>query len=126
MRPETNSNDFGGFILIRFLSLRKLFFDRFDFLVCSKFNHTQFGRTCACAVACLCPHNSITNVLVFVTIHDDTDVYAYNYKRCSNVEGRANRSLYLGFGGERQIEPPGSWFPPRCPSGELELSNFIR
>ena len=32
--------------------------------MCSKFNHTQGGRTCACAVACLHPHNSISNVVV--------------------------------------------------------------
>ena len=41
--------------------------ERFEFLVCSKFNHTQCGRTCACAVACLSPHNSISNVVVSVT-----------------------------------------------------------
>ena len=27
----------------------------------------QCGRTCACAVACLCPHNSISNVVVSLT-----------------------------------------------------------
>ena len=75
-RPETNSNDCGVFgtnwqIRIRFSSLRTFFFDRFDFLVCSKFDHTQCGRTCACAVACLHPHNSISNVVVSVTINDD-------------------------------------------------------
>ena len=32
------------------------FSERFEFLVCSKFNDTQCGRTCACAVACLCLH----------------------------------------------------------------------
>ena len=42
------------------------------------------------------------------------------------MEGRANRSLQLGLGGERQNEPSGGWFPPQCPSGELELNNFIR
>ena len=31
---------------------------------------TQCGCTCACAVACLRPHNSISNVVVSVTIHD--------------------------------------------------------
>ena len=30
-----------------------IFFERFEFWVCSNFNHTQCGRTCACAVACL-------------------------------------------------------------------------
>ena len=44
------------------------FFERFEFLVCSKFNHTQCGCKCVCAVACLCPHNSISNVVVSVTI----------------------------------------------------------
>ena len=52
-----------------------VFFLRFDFLVCSKFNDTQCGRTCACAVACLCPQDSISNVVVSVTIHDDTSKY---------------------------------------------------
>ena len=80
--------------------------------MCSKCNHTQSGLTCACVVACLCTHNSTSNVVVSVTIHDDTDVHENIYKRCSKkhetiVEGRANRSLYLGFGGERQIEPSG-------------------
>ena len=46
-------------------------FERFEFLVCSKFNHTQCGRTRACAVACLCPHNSITNFVVSLTTHDN-------------------------------------------------------
>ena len=49
--------------------------ERFDFLVCSKFNHTQCGRTCACAVACWSPQNSNSNVVVSVTIHDDTYIY---------------------------------------------------
>ena len=71
-----NSNDFGGFwdqlsdsnsIFVA----ADFFFERFEFLVCSKFNHTQRGRTCACAVACLYPHNSISNVVASVTIHDD-------------------------------------------------------
>ena len=37
------------------------FFEEFEFLVCS----------CECAVACLCPRNSISNVVASVTIHDD-------------------------------------------------------
>ena len=52
------------------------FCERFEFLVCSKFNHTQCGRTCARAVACLPPHNSISNVVVSLTIHD---IYIYIY-----------------------------------------------
>ena len=42
------------------------FFEQFEFLVCSKCNHTQCGRTCACAVACLYPHNSTSNVVASV------------------------------------------------------------
>ena len=44
---------------------REFFFERFEFLVCS----------CECAVACLCPRNSISNVVVSVTIHDDMFIY---------------------------------------------------
>ena len=51
--------------------------------MCSKFNHTQCGRTCACAVACLHPHNSISNVVVSLTIHDNTYIYIYICKRCT-------------------------------------------
>ena len=47
--------------------------------MCSKFNHTQCGRTCACAVACFCPDNSISNVVVSVTtcIYIYTNIYRY-------------------------------------------------
>ena len=38
----------------------KFFFERFEFLV----------RSCECAVACLCPRNSISNVVASVMIHD--------------------------------------------------------
>ena len=41
----------------------EFFFDRFEFWVCSKFNHTQCGRTCACAVACLCDRIPIRMLL---------------------------------------------------------------
>ena len=58
-------------IRIRLPSLRDFFLNDSKFLVCSKFNHTQCGRTCACAVACLHPHNSISNVVVSLTIHDN-------------------------------------------------------
>ena len=107
--------------LLELISRFEFDFRRFDFflndsifLVCSKFNHRQCFRTCAYAVACLYPHNSISNVMVSLTIHDTT--YTYIYKRCLQkkyetiVEGqrlfklnimesvwRANRSLYLGF-----------------------------
>ena len=49
--------------------------------------------SCECAVACLYPRNSISNV-VASAIHDDTCIH-FNE---TIVEGRANRSLNLGFG----------------------------
>ena len=51
-------------IRIRISSLRNVFLNDSNFLVCSKFKHAQCGRTCACAVACLYPHNSNSNVVV--------------------------------------------------------------
>ena len=69
--------------------------------MCSKFNHMQRDCTCACAVACLHPHNSISTVVVSLTIHDNLYIhiqihiyiYHYMYKRCSKkhetiVEGQ--------------------------------------
>ena len=58
-------------------------------------------------MAVLHPHKSIPNVVVSLTIHDDACVQVWGcfQKRENIVEGRANCSLYLGFGGERQIEP---------------------
>ena len=56
------------------------------------FNHTQCGRTCACAVACLCPHNSISNVVVSLNI------YIYIYKMCSEK----NETIVEG---ERLFQP---------------------
>ena len=50
-------------------------------------------RSCECAVACLCPRNSISNV-VASAIHDERNIH-FNE---TIVEGRANRSLNLGFG----------------------------
>ena len=55
--------------------------------------------SCECAVACLCPRNSISNVAASA-IHDDRNIH-FNE---TIVEDRANRSLNLGLGGERQIE----------------------
>ena len=47
--------------------------------MCSKFNYTHHvGCKCAC-VARLCPHNSISNVVVSVTIYDDKNIYIYIY-----------------------------------------------
>ena len=83
MRPETNSNDFRGFLELisrfefDFCRYGNYFVERFEFLVCSKFNHTQCGRTCACAVACLYPRISISNVVASVTIHDDIYTHIY-------------------------------------------------
>ena len=57
------------------------FFERFEFLARPTFNHTQCGRTCACAVACLHPHNYISNVEVSWTIHDDMYIYIGIHKR---------------------------------------------
>ena len=45
-------------------------FEGFEFLVCS----------CECAVACLCPRNSISNVVASLTIDDN--IYIYIYVRC--------------------------------------------
>ena len=50
-------------------------FERFELLVCSMFNHMQRDCTCACAVACLHPHNSISNVVVSLTIHNNIHLY---------------------------------------------------
>ena len=58
------------------------FFERFEFLVRSKFNHTQCGRACACAVACLCPRNSISNVVLLMTIHDIIKVFIHTKNKC--------------------------------------------
>ena len=75
--PEINSNDFGGFwnkladSNSNFV-VAKIFFEGFEFLV----------RSCESAVACLCPRNSISNVVASVTIHDDMFLYVYIYKRC--------------------------------------------
>ena len=69
IRPETNSNDFGGFWneLADFLRRENCFFERFEFLVCS----------CECAVACLCPRNSISNVVASLTSHDNLKIFTY-------------------------------------------------
>ena len=88
-------------IRIRFCVAAEMFFERFDFLVCSKFNDTQCGRTCACAVACLCPYNSISNVVVSVTIHYHTNLYVFLRKVATKhdtiVEGLAKSFVKLGF-----------------------------
>ena len=40
-----------------------------------KVQSQQCSRTCACAAACLWPHNSVSNFVVSVTIHDDMFTY---------------------------------------------------
>ena len=50
--------------------------------------------SCESAVACLYPRNSISNVVASVTTHDERNIH-FNE---TIVEGRANRSLNLGFG----------------------------
>ena len=63
MRPEIKSNDFGRFkelasrFEFEFRRCENCIFEQFEFLVCSNFNHMQRDCTCACAVACLYPHN---------------------------------------------------------------------
>ena len=44
-----------------FCHQKNYFFEGFEFLVCS----------CECAVACLCPRNSNSNVVASVMVHDD-------------------------------------------------------
>ena len=48
-----------------FCRRENFFFEGFEFLVCS----------CECAVAFLCPRNSISNVVVSLTVHDN--IYTY-------------------------------------------------
>ena len=54
-----------------------IFLERFEFLVCSKFNHMQRDCTCACAVACLQSHNTISNVVGSLMIHNNINIYTY-------------------------------------------------
>ena len=57
-------------IRIRFSSSRIFFLNDSNFC-CVQCSITHSGCTCACAVTCLHPHNSIPNVVVCVTIHDN-------------------------------------------------------
>ena len=120
-----------------FVAAKIIFLNDSNFCCVQSSIHTPCGCPCgcpcACAVACLHPHNSISNVMVFVTIHGDTYlnmcIYLSEMWR-KNVETlwEVVRIVCYNwvFGGERQIGPSGGWFPPQCPSGELELKNFIR
>ena len=47
----------------------------------SGFNHMQCDCTCACVVACVHPHNSVSSVVVSLTIHDDIQIYIYIHKK---------------------------------------------
>ena len=72
-----------------FCRLENYFFERFEFLVCS----------CECAVACLCPRNSISHVVASVMIHD-AFFKKIKWKRCSKkhetiVEGHKHRHVHL-------------------------------
>ena len=58
----------------------------------SKFNNTQCGRTCACAVVSLCAHNSISNVVASVTIHDDTYLQIYLKEGLPSRDGSADKA----------------------------------
>ena len=91
MPSKTNPNDFVFFFL-----------GEFDFLEWSKFNHTQRDCTCACVVACLHQHNSISNVSS-LTIHDNEKkkrIYllisdeAKNMKPVWKVKGFFNRTSW--------------------------------
>ena len=137
MRAENKFERFRGFLelISRFeFEFRRcgIFFEGFEFLVCSKFNHTQCGPPCACAAACLHPHNSISNVVASVTIHDDIYIYIYIYilffyffkKECrKNMKPLWNVKIFFNwtswkvsdvqivrytwvFGGERQTRTP--------------------
>ena len=77
MRPKINSNDFGFFLeLISRFEFEFLrcgnFLNGFEFLVCSKFNHTHHVAVNVPVQWPVCAHpNSISNVVVSLTIHDN-------------------------------------------------------
>ena len=86
VQPQTNSNDFVFFWNYLpdsnsiFVVADFFFFERFDFL------RVQSSITCneICHVhvlwrVCTHPHNSISNVVVSVTIHDNIYMYKYIY-----------------------------------------------
>ena len=74
--PGNKFERFRGFLELisrfefEFCRRENYFFEGFEFLVCS----------CECAVACLCPRNSILNVVVSLTVHDN--IYTYIFVRC--------------------------------------------
>ena len=57
----------------------------------------QRDCTCACAVACLHPNNSISNVVVSLTIHDSKYIYIYIYiyvDPCTRDEAKNMKPLW--------------------------------
>ena len=50
---------------------------------------------CACAEVCLCPHNSTSNVVAFVMIHDKMKIFLRDVckKKTRNHRGRSKASL---------------------------------
>ena len=83
--PEINSNDFFGFwnkpadSNSNFVVAKIIFVkDSIFWCVQSSITHNVAVQW-ACAVACLHPHNSISNVVASVTINDDTHIYIYIY-----------------------------------------------
>ena len=101
--PEIISNDFGFFELFSRFEFAFRHCERFflnDSNFCSKFNHMQRDCTCACAVARLHPHNSISNVVVSLIIHDKKkyiyirDVAKKNMKPLWKVTGFFNRTSW--------------------------------
>ena len=66
-------------------------FERFEFSECSKFKHMQRDCACACAVACLHQHISMSNVVVCLTIHDNIYITKY-FRRCCKTWNHCGRS----------------------------------
>ena len=86
MRAETNSNDFGFFFKLisrfefEFRRRENDFFERFEFLVSSKFNHTQWPYMCMCC-GLFAPTQFHSEYVVSVTIHDGMYKSIYIYVR---------------------------------------------
>ena len=109
MQRKINSNEFGEFweLISRFefdfCRCGNHFLERFEFLVCSKFNHTQCGRTCACAVACLHTHTQLhfeccgvvddwrqhLYIYIYIYIYIHIDIYVRDVAKTWNFCGRS-------------------------------------
>ena len=80
---------------IRTISVFLELIRRFEFEFCRRENYFFEGfeflvRSCECAVACLYPRNSISNVVVSLTVHDN--IYTYLFcKMYKNVRDVAKR-----------------------------------